>query len=646
MKPALTVVIPAKNEEARIKRTLEKYADFIASHFDSLAVEVLIVINDSHDQTSRIVDEFTEKYPFIRKIETFYVTGKGGAVALGFSEASGDCVGYVDADGSISPQDFFALARFLFESPNVDGVIGARQIASLSTRPTRRFVIKLYNLYVKAFFSISYSDTQCGAKIFKAHQAKEIAKRLNSLGWVFDVNFLLVCKYLNYNVVERPVDWKEKEGSKFSLAEALFHLPFEFFALKRLELSYYAKGLFSFEQSKETKRRKTVLIFMWRDMKHPDRGGSEIYTFNIAKRLVRDFDVLWFTSRPANLAAKDEMDGEKIFRAGGLFTVYLWAVYYYLFKFRNQADFIIDTENGMSFFTPLFVREPVVLVIHHIHGVMWFKEMFPPLSFIGFLLERFFMPLVYRKTPIITVSPSSKNEIKRIGFKEERVFLAFNAVEFDSRFAAKYEKSETPLLLYHGRLKAYKRVYLAITAYKRVLDKFPNARMIVSGAGSDYARLLSHTKKLRLEDKVDFLGYVSDEKKWELMQKAWVFFMPSVVEGWGITVLEAAVCGTPTVGFDVHGVRDSIRHGQTGLLSRSEEDFCGNVINLLADKAERERMGKNCVYWSGLFSWDKTAEVIRQVLLASSQKKGLLSKNLYPWNLEMRPDFINTIAQN
>ena len=646
MKPALTIVIPAKNEEARIKHTLEKYVSFITARAKQLPVEILVVVNNSTDQTAKIATEVSKEHAFVKVIETGYATGKGGAVALGFSQATGNRVGFVDADGAISPQDFFSLAHFLFESPNLDGVVGTRKITGSSTSFTRRFIIRLYNLYVKTFFNINYSDTQCGAKIFRAHQAREIAKRLNSLGWVFDVNFLLVCKYLNYNVVERPVAWQEKEGSKFSLSEAVFHLPLEFFALKRLELSYYSKGLFSFNYHANSKRRKTVLIFMWRDLKHPDHGGSEIYTFNVAKRLTRDFDVLWFTSRPSNLAPKDEIDGVKIFRAGGLFTVYLWAAYYYLVKFRKQVDFVIDTENGMSFFTPLFVNKPVIFIIHHIHGAMWFKEMFPPLSFIGYLLERFFMPPVYRKTPIITVSPSSKGEIKKLGFKETRIFLAYNAVDFGGSVAGTNARSETPLLLYHGRLKAYKRVHLAIKMYAKVLKRFPAARLVVSGAGSDYAKLVALAKRLGLAGKVDFLGFVSDEKKWELMQKAWVFLMPSVVEGWGITVIEAAVCGTPTVGFDVPGVRDSVRHGQTGLLSQTERDFCDNVINLLSDKALREQMGKNCVYWANLFSWDKTTEVIKRVMLASSEKTSLLSNKVYPWNLELHPDFVNTIAQD
>ena len=640
MKPKLSLIIPAKNEEKRIARTLSNYGLYFESRQNDLDVEIIVVINNSSDNTSFIVEGYTNRFPFIKKIETVYKSGKGGAVSIGFSEATGDYIGYFDADGAVSASEIYKLFEFIHETPWLDGVIGNRYGGDSVISFGRGFLSRLFNTYVELLFNLDYRDTQCAAKIFRRKKAKILGKKLSSTGWAFDVNILLLCKYLNFQILQRPVKWVEKHGSKFSLFEAFIKVPLEFLYLKRLEISYYAKSLipnelFSYSKQETPPVEKNILIMMWRDMKHPERGGSETYTHEVAKRLAKKHNVIWFTAQPSNLGRRDKVDGINIYRRGGLITVYFWAVYYYLFKFRKHVDFVIDTENGMSFFTPLYVSKPKLFIIYHIHGVMWFKEWFFPLSLFGYVLEKYIMPLVYKEVPIITISPSSKKEVSNIGLPEKHIYLAYSSIP--KKYGIKYNKSEIPLILYHGRLKVYKRVDVAIEAFKKLLVDFPNAKFLISGSGSHYDYLKHLIRKLKLESSVEMLGYISDREKWILMQKAWVFVMPSVVEGWGITVMEAASCGTPSVGFNVPGIRDSIKNHFTGYLANDKRHFYELVRKLIGDKNLRQSFSENCVSWVNLFSWKKTTDIIEYVIDNHYTKDELLAEKLFPWDLEPRP---------
>lgn len=639
----LSIIIPAKNEEKRISRTLSVYGQFFSSHRTDISVEIIVVINDSDDSTSKIVDDYVSKYSFIKKIETSYASGKGGAVALGFKQATGDFIGFTDADGAVSPSEFYRLFCFLEETPWLDGTIGTRIGGKTKMSPRRRFLAKVFNLYVKFLFNLQYSDTQCGAKIFLNKKAKLIADRLSNTGWAFDVNLLLVAKYLNLKIVEFPVSWVEKEGSKFSIFTAFFKVPLEFLSLKYLEVTHALDKITDrlFGSDIPTNSRENILIFSWRDIKHPDRGGSELYIHEIAKRLAKKHNVTLFTTRPGNLSSKDIIDGVRIHRKGNYISVYFWAFVEYMFHYRDKVDFVIDVQNGIPFFTPLYSKKPKLMILHHVHKNQWFRQILFPFSLVGYFFETFVMPLVYRNTQIVTVSPSSTVDLKKLGFKDKNIFVAYNSINTDS--FAKGPKSETPLIAYIGRVKAYKRLEVAITCLKSLKDRFPGLRLVIGGTGDHLGKLEAYADSLGVADKIDFLGYISEKKKWEYLQKAWVFLMPSIKEGWGITIIEAAHCGTPSVGFNVLGVRDSIRDNLTGFLAKDEQDFVSKVDLLLKTKKLRNLQSAYCKKWADFFSWNTSVKVFEKIIEQSCVKKDLLSTKVYPWDLDSRLNNVDTL---
>lgn len=637
-----SLIIPAKNEEFRIAKTLSNYGNFFNSHLNECNIEILVVVADTKDDTYSLAQKYTEKYPFIKVLRTPYATGKGGAIALGFSNASGKFIGFSDADGAVSATEVYKLYTLLKETAWLDGVIGSRKNLRDQMSPKRRLIAYLYNLYVRILFGFSYQDTQCGVKIFKNKSAKDLAKKIINVGWTFDVNILLIAKHLNMRILECPVIWNEKEGSKFSLLEAAFKVPVELLRLKRAEIQYVINFPW-FE--KLSKKRKNVLIFSWRDLKHPEKGGAEVYMHNIAERLAKKYNVTVFTAQPGNVGRQDRVNGVTILRRGSTYSVYLWAFIYYIFKFRYRTDFIIDIENGIPFFTPLFSEKPKVLVVHHVHKRQWFIQYPWLVALFGYFLETVAMPLFYKKVPVVTVSRSSMKDLTEIGFASKRIFIGYNSVPLKVGGVVKSKYAE-PTLLYSGRLKAYKRVELAIKLMPELKKKFPHIKLIVAGGGDVTPEIVSLVEKLNLKNNVELLGYISEKKKWELMQKAWVFLMPSVKEGWGITIMEAAKCATPSVGFDVPGVRDSIQDGHSGLIAKEGDftDWFNKVSLLIQDTRLRKELGRNAKTWANRYKWSTTSKIFELLIDGKTPRSDLLGDKLYPWDLDIGSDFITTLA--
>ncbi len=300
-------------------------------------------------------------------------------------------------------------------------------------------------------------------------------------------------------------------------------------------------------------------------------------------------------------------------RRGGKYSQYLRVAAYLLTR-SKEYDVVIDDINGVPFFSSIFSRVPVIAVIHHIVGWPIFrKELAFPLSVVGYLGERS-IPFFYSRCPFVTVSDSSKMELVDFGVKEGAISVIQNAIDFSCD--AEYERSPIPRIIYFGRIKDYKRVDHVIKAFSNVRAKVPGAELIIAGRG-DFAPLGNLVAQLGLEGSVHFQGEVDDEEKKRLLSSSWVFVTASMKEGWGISVIEANACGTPAVAYDVPGLRDSIRDGQTGALSREEgiEDLSRNLLAIINDEALRERMSRQAREWAAGFSWEKSADEFEHIIL-------------------------------
>lgn len=369
------------------------------------------------------------------------------------------------------------------------------------------------------------------------------------------------------------------------------------------------------------KAGRRILIFNWRDSRHAYAGGAEVYVEEMAKRWVKNGDsVMLFCGNDGKSPRHEVRDGIDITRRGGFYLVYFWAFAYYMIRFRGKFDLIVDCHNGIPFFTPLYAREPVYCLLHHVHQSVFYRYLPKVLATIACFMEKDLMPLVYRNVPFITVSQSSKSEMIDLGIGKKGISIVHPGVDLD--YFVPGEKSESPTVLYLGRLKAYKSVDILIRAFKRVLRTAPEATLIIAGDGDEK----EHLKKLAYENlgmsgqSVKFLGFVPESKKKELLQSSWMLVQPSSMEGWGIVAIEASACNTPVIASDVPGLRDSVLNPHSGFLVRygDEQAFAERITQLILDENLRREMGFGGREWSARFDWDEASKHMYDILVNES----------------------------
>ncbi len=364
------------------------------------------------------------------------------------------------------------------------------------------------------------------------------------------------------------------------------------------------------KNDKKSEQSLRILILNWRDMSHKWAGGAEVYVQELAKRWVKaGHNVTIFCGNDGSQSRNKIQDGVKIIRRGGTYLVYVWAILYYIFKFRNQFDIVIDSENGIPFFTPLYVRVPKFLLIHHVHQNVFREHLKFPLAQIGVFLEAKLMPFIYRNQNIVTVSESSKVDIQNLGFASRAnitiVSPGINITSFSPSLKTKY-----PSFVYLGRIRPYKNLDVAISAFKKLTLYQPNATLKIAGWGENISQLKNQVKNLGLNSKVQFLGRVTEEEKKLLLSSSWAMLQPSSFEGWGITVIEANACGTPVIASDVIGLRDSVIPNKTGILVPLKDiDALAMAMNrMIVDPTYRISMTNSAINWAKNFDWDQQSK--------------------------------------
>jgi glycosyltransferase involved in cell wall biosynthesis len=346
---------------------------------------------------------------------------------------------------------------------------------------------------------------------------------------------------------------------------------------------------------------------------NPEMGGAEVFTREVAKRWVEaGHEVTLFTSEFYGCKGEEVVDGVRIVRAGGRYSVYWRAKKYYRKRFSKEGyDVVIDEINTRPFLTPKFVDngEKIVALIHQLAREYWFYETPFPISFIGyhFLEDKWLRN--YLDMPTVTVSESTRRDLIDLGFK--RVFVVPEGLNFTPLREAP-EKEAYPVVVYAGRLKRAKRPDHAIRAFKIIIEKLPKAELWVIGEGP-FRKDLEETAG----NGVKFFGGLSDEERRRLLARAWVLVNPSIREGFGLNVLEANALGTPCVAYDVAGLRDSIINGRTGLLVKENGNFeklAEAIIRVLEDEKLRRTLSVNALEYSKNFSWDRTAQEFEKIL--------------------------------
>lgn len=354
-----------------------------------------------------------------------------------------------------------------------------------------------------------------------------------------------------------------------------------------------------------------ILIFNWRDIRHSWAGGGEIYIFEQAKRWVKKgHKVTVFCGEDFDnkLPEREVIDGIDIYRKGGRYSLYLWATWYYLTKFRGNYDILIDVVNGIPFFSPVFSRLPKICIVYHVHGKQFFYELPHPINYLGYFTEKYLFPLIYRNTPIIAISLTTRKQLQKYGFLKNNIKIVYCGINGKSKTGnSTGRRFNHPTILYLGRIKKYKRVDLLVEIFPKILEKVPNARLIIAGWGTEASNVADIVMKSSLRRKISLMGPVNHAEKRDLLTKSWLFVNPSIGEGWSMAVIEANLHGTPAVSFNVPGLSESIQNGVTGLLAENTDDFINHICMVLKHKNLCDKLGKKAKTRAERYSWDRSA---------------------------------------
>ena len=355
-----------------------------------------------------------------------------------------------------------------------------------------------------------------------------------------------------------------------------------------------------------------ILVLNWQDLANPQSGGAETHLHEVFGRLAaRGHEVSLLASGFPGARPLAEADGMRIHRTGGRHTFPVAAPRFFRHHLASiHWDVVVEDLNKVPLFTPAWVRAPLVLLVHHLFGATAFREATPPVAAATWLLER---PIgrMYRGVPVQAVSESTADDLVARGLRREDVEVIHNGVDLGfftpSPSVARFAE---PTFLYVGRLRRYKRVDLAIEAVSLLRVRGVPAVLRIAGRGADEPRLRALVERLGAGEWVRFEGFVSEERKRELLRAAWATVLASPKEGWGITNVEAAACGTPAVAADAPGLRESVRHGETGLLvPYGDAAALADALGAFAgDPARVETLGAAARRFAEGFSWERAAE--------------------------------------
>ncbi len=358
-----------------------------------------------------------------------------------------------------------------------------------------------------------------------------------------------------------------------------------------------------------------ILLLNWRDPKNPKAGGAEIVTYEYAKAWTQaGHQVTWVCEQFPGGAAEEHIEGIRIVRRGTYLTLFFIIPLYYFFT-KKHYDLVVDEIHGIPYFTPLFVKKSKKLtIIHEVAGDIW-DAMYPfPLNIIGKTVEHV-MFRYYRNIPFITVSNSTKRELEARGIK--KITVIQNGISL-SPLNSIPKKEHIPTFLFVSRLVKMKGIEDVITAFALIQKELPTTSLWLIGAGEpEYTRKLKEfVKQDNLTEKIQFLGKISEKEKVSRMQRAHLLLHASIKEGWGLVVTEAASQATPSIVYNVGGLRDAVKNGQTGVvLSRNTpEAMAQAALTLIQAPKQYRALQQNCLDYARTLTWNKAAKESLKVI--------------------------------
>lgn len=354
-----------------------------------------------------------------------------------------------------------------------------------------------------------------------------------------------------------------------------------------------------------------ILLVNWQDLRNPQAGGAEIHLFGIFGRLAaRGHRVRLVCSGWPGAPAVEVVDGIEVHRSGGRHSFALRGRAAVRRALRQeQPDVVVEDINKLPLFLASSTDRPYCVIVPHLFGTTAFEEAAWPVAATVVLAERP-VPWWYRRAAFHVISESTRDDLVERGVPADRIVVIHPGVDVDYYTPdPSLDRTDPPSFLYVGRLRRYKRVDLAIEALARARQVRPDLVLHIAGTGDDRPRLEALARGLGVAGAVHFLGFVAEDEKRRLLRTTWANLFPSPKEGWGITVMEAAACGTPSIASDSPGLRDSVRDGETGCLvpHGDVEALARRLVEFAGDRARVDALGLAGRRHAEAHTWDDAA---------------------------------------
>ena len=361
---------------------------------------------------------------------------------------------------------------------------------------------------------------------------------------------------------------------------------------------------------------RRVHVLAWRDLDDVEAGGSELHIAEGAKLwAAAGVEVTMRTSWAQGQPTDSVRDGYRVIRRAGRYMVFPRAALAELFGRTGPRDVLIEIWNGMPFLSPLWNRGPGVIFLHHVHAEMWNMVLPPALARLGVLFEGKLAPPLYRRCPIVTLSESSKRElVDDLGFDPDRITVVPPGI--DPRFSPGPAgmRSPAPLVVAIGRLAPVKRYDALVRVAHRARQRVPGLRLDIVGEGFERPKIEAVIDELGAAEWVTLRGRISDAELVDLYRRAWLVASASAREGWGMTLTEAAACGTPAVASRIAGHQDAVGDGVSGLLADGDDALAEAMARVLGDPQLHARLSAGALARARTLTWRNTATNLMRVI--------------------------------
>ena len=349
---------------------------------------------------------------------------------------------------------------------------------------------------------------------------------------------------------------------------------------------------------------RRVHVLAWRDLDDDEAGGSENHADEFMRRWQdAGLSVMHRTSHAVGRPSVDVRHGYDVVRRGGRMTVFPRVAISETLGRMGPYDALVEIWNGVPWLSPIWCRKPRILILHHIHGPMW-NQMFPkPIASLGRTIETRLAPPLYRRTPTVTTSTDTHEELMHLGWKPELVTTG--PVGVDDFFSPGGDKTTHPSILAVGRQAPVKRFLDLLEQVRRTRERVPNVTLTLVGDGPERGSIEAW---IRDHDAswVTLTGRVERTVLRDHYRRSWIVASASLAEGWGLALTEAAGCATPAVATDISGHRCSVLHDRTGILAPLNE-LGDAMAAVLSDEVLRKRLSTEAERRARTLTWDALA---------------------------------------